>query len=284
MIAVPDESSSPSESPGGETLPTPSAQLDRAALERVLARAAELQGTDADPSDAMLTEEQIVDVGREVGIAPAHIRQALAEERMRVSIGPEEGPMARFFGGAIARASRTVSGEQRRVLEALDSWMQQEECLQVKRAYGERIVWEERGGFVSNMRRGLNLGGRGYHLAKAREVSGTVLQVDDRRVLVRLEANLGNVRGERIGAGGGLVLATAGATGALLAIGVLPALAIAPVVAGLGGGYFVARSHTSAVERAQLALEQVLDRMERGETPRGSLFSTLASSVRIIRF
>lgn len=282
---MPDESSPPSPEAGsGETLPAVRGPLDRAALERVLARASELQGTDADPSDAMLTEEQIVDVGREVGIAPAHVRQALAEERMRVSIAPEEGPMARFFGGAVARAARTVSGEQRRVLEALDSWMQQEECLQVKRAYGERIVWEERGGFLSNMRRGLNLGGRGYHLAKAREVSATVLQVDERRVLVRLEADLGNVRGERVGAGGGLVLATVGAASTLLVLGVLPVLAIAPVVAGLGGGYFVARSHASSVERAQLALEQVLDRMERGETPRGSLFSSLASSVRIIRF
>ena len=285
MIAVPDEPNpAPAEAAKGETLPTVRGPLDRAALERVLARAAELQGTEGDPSDAMITEEQIVDVGREVGIAPAHMRQALAEERMRVSVGPEEGTMARLFGGAVARAARTVLGEQRRVLEALDSWMQQEECLQVKRAYGERILWEERGGFVSNMRRGLNLGGRGYHLAKAREVSATVLQVDERRVLVRLEADLGNVRGERVGAGGGLVLATAGAAGALLVIGVLPVLAIAPVVAGLGGGYFVARSHASAVERAQLALEQVLDRMERGETPRGSLFSSLASSARIIRF
>ncbi|HEU4586358.1 MAG TPA: hypothetical protein VFR95_11440, partial [Gemmatimonadaceae bacterium] len=34
-------------------------RLSRAALERVLARAAELQAGDADPADAMLTEEQL---------------------------------------------------------------------------------------------------------------------------------------------------------------------------------------------------------------------------------
>jgi hypothetical protein len=287
VIAVPDESPPPGPAPGApgeEKLPAPRGPLDRAALERVFARAAELQSSERDPADVMLTEEQIVEVGRDVGIAPEHVRQALAEERMRVTLATEEGSMARLFGGAVARAARTVSGESRRVLEALDSWMQQEECLQVKRAYGERIVWEERGGFLSNMRRGLNVGGRGYHLAKAREVSATVLQIDERRVLVRLEADLGNVRGERVAGGAGLVAATGTAAGVLLAIGVMPVLAIAPIVAGLGGGYLVARSHAPAVERAQLALEQVLDRMERGETPRGSLFSTLASSVRIMRF
>ncbi len=253
----------------------------------MLARAAELQTSERDPSDPTLTEEQIVDVGREVGLSPEHIRQALAEERMRVAVVSEEGAMARMFGPAIARASRTVHGTPRQLLQALDAWMQREECLQVKRSYGERIVWEERGGFMSQMRRGLNVGGRGYHLSKAREVAATVIAVDEKRVLIRLEADLSNVRRERIAAGGGVAVAFTGASGVLLALGVLPVLAIAPVIAALGGGFFTARSHTSVVERAQLSLEQVLDQMERGEpqppTP-ANLLSSIANSVRVIRF
>ena len=68
--------------------------IDRTALERVLARAAQLQmaaGEDTGPADG-LSESQLLDVGREVGLSPAHLRQALAEERTRVT----EDPIGRF--------------------------------------------------------------------------------------------------------------------------------------------------------------------------------------------
>ena len=49
-----------------------------------------------------------------------------------------------------------------------------------------------------------------------------------------------------------------------------PAIAAAaiPTVAGLAGGAAVARTHRQIVERAQLALEQILDRVEHGEARR----------------
>jgi len=64
-----------------DNLPVPSARpLDRAALERVLGRAAELQAGGADAPET-LTEAQLLEIGREVGLSPEHLRQALAEER-----------------------------------------------------------------------------------------------------------------------------------------------------------------------------------------------------------
>ena len=61
--------------------------VTRGALERVLARAAELQGASGDETDAAdnLTDEQVLELGKEVGLSPEHIRQALAEERSRLS-------------------------------------------------------------------------------------------------------------------------------------------------------------------------------------------------------
>jgi len=41
------------------------------------------------------------------------------------------------------------------------------------------------------------------------------------------------------------------------------------------GGYFIARSHAPMVTRAQLALEQLLDRLERGDPPRPNVLSAL---------
>jgi hypothetical protein len=60
------------------------------------------------------------------------------------------------------------------------------------------------------------------------------------------------------------------------------ALAIGAVWAAIGGVGFtaVAKSYRSAVERAQLALEQALDRLEHGEPARRpSLLDMLSSAI-----
>jgi hypothetical protein len=111
-------------------------------------------------------------------------------------------------------------------------------------------------------------------------VAATAVAVDAERVLVRLEANLANVRLQRIASGGVMTGSGALASGILVVLGFLPALAVLPAAVALGGGYVVARSHAPLVARAQLALEQVLDRLERGELPRPTLFSALSATTR----
>src|SRR5256885_3383503 len=103
---------------GDSNLPsrTNSAGLDRGALERVLARAAELQSGSGEPEET-LTEEQIIDLGKEVGLSAQHLRQALAEERTRVALPPDQGGLsAKLLGGARVGASRTVAGKPSDVL------------------------------------------------------------------------------------------------------------------------------------------------------------------------
>jgi hypothetical protein len=271
--------------PGSSSgLPTPSAapavpvrqeRLDRSALERVLARAAQLQSVDADPGDAILTEEQLLEVGREVGLSPQHLRQALAEERSRSLVPDESGGMARLFGAAHVHASRTIRSTPESAFRLLDTWLQREESLQVKRRFTDRMLWEPRAGFITDIKRGLNLGGFGYHLSRAEEVGATVVPVDQDRVLVRLEANLANVRLHRVASGGALVGTGALSTGTLLALGFFAPVAAVPAALAIIGGYFVARSHTPLVARAQLTLEQLLDRLERGEASGASLLNAL---------
>ena len=267
-VPAPRQSPSlPAEAPraGTPALGAADERLGRDALERVLARAAELQAVDADPSDAMLTEDQLLEVGREVGLSPQHIRQALAEERSRVLVPEEHGGMARIFGAARVHASRTVRGNADSVFHSLDIWMQREESLQVKRRLSDRMTWEPRSGFITEVRRGLNLGGFGYHLSKAEEVAATVVPVDRERVLVRLEADLANVRFQRVASGGAMLGGGAVGTAVLIALGFFAPIAVIPVGLAAVGGYFVSRSHAPLVARAQTSLEQLLDRLERGE-------------------
>jgi hypothetical protein len=247
----------------------PARHIDRTALERVLAHAAELQAASADASDSTgdLTEEQVVELGNEVGLNPALLRQALAEERTRVALPAEEGGLAAtLVGPGMVAARRVVSGDTPRVLRAVDAWMQREECLQVKRHLGDRVVWEARRDLFSSLRRGLNIGGRSYALTGAVEVSGTVAQLEQGRSLVTLTADLSAGRRRQIGSSAGAAAFGGLTTAALLAMGVVMPVALVPALALPGLGLYGARRvHHAAAMRAQLALEQLLDRLERGD-------------------
>lgn len=247
-------------------------QLDRTALERVLARAAELQGGDSDPTDA-LSEQQVLEIAREVGIAPEALRVALAEERTRVALPPESGLAARIAGPALIGASRTVKGSATGVLATLDHWMLRGECLQQRRRQSDRMSWEPRRDMMGRMKVGLNLGGRGYPLARAAEVAATVAPVDGERVHVQLVADLGPARRSRLlggsavagtGAlgGGGMMLVPIAEPAFLVPAAIVAALTLG---AGLVGGRMIARTHIVTARRVQVALEQLLDRLEHGE-------------------
>jgi hypothetical protein len=285
---MPDEKAPPSAlTPARQTL------LDRQALERVLARAAELQGAGAIPeSSDLISEGQLRDIGNEVGLSAEMINQALAEERTRVNVPEERGLVAQVAGASFATATRTVPGTQRDVLATIDTWMQRDECLQVQRRFLDRITWEPQRGLFGKIRRTVNVSGRGYYLMDAGQVSATVLPVDGSRVVVRLDADIHASRSKRVGMGG--VLATMGAAaggvvGLALVVAHLPLIiaagaAVLPFAGGSIAAYKVARTHRTVLSSVQLALEQVLDRLEHGEFDRsGGLLGAISPRARLQR-
>jgi hypothetical protein len=272
-----------------EKPPPPSGRtLDRTALERVFARATELQAGTGEASESM-TEEQLVELGKEVGLSPEHVRQAIAEEQTRVAVQEPPGRVAGVFGPNTAWTQRVITGTQADVLARIDRYMQNQESLAVRRRFGDRITWEARRDFLGQIRRGFGGGGRAFALTKADEVGATVVPVDTTRVLVRLDASFNDARRRSV-TGGGVLAGTgiAGAGGVIALAASLPgaslpvALLVGGVWAAIGGVGFtaVARSYRSAVERAQLALEQALDRLEHPEPPKpGTLFDVLSSVI-----
>jgi len=275
------------------SLPARQTLLDRQALERVLARAAELQGAGALPdSTDLISESQLLDIGNEVGLSPATLNQALAEERTRINVPEERGLVAQIAGAGFATATRTVPGSQRDVLAAIDSWMQREECLQVQRRFADRITWEPQRGLFGKVRRTVNLSGRGYYLMDAGQVSATVLPVDATRVVVRLDADVHASRSRRVGMGIFLAAMGAAASGLIglgLVVAHLPLLIAAgsgvlPFAGGTVAAYKLARTHRGVLSSVQLALEQVLDRLEHGDFEgSGGLLSAIASRPRLPR-
>jgi hypothetical protein len=255
--------------------------LDRGALERVLARAAELQSVSGEPEEA-LTEQQILDLGKEVGLSAEHLQQALAEERTRIALPPDRGGLsAKLLGGARVGASRVVPGRPRDILEAIDAWMQRQECLQVKRQFPDRIVWEARRDFVGTIRRAFNVGGRGYALSRAFEVAATAVTVDSARSMVRIDADLARFRSSLARQSAGATALSMAAGGAMVALHFAIAAAVAPVVLVGVGAFYAARGiNARTATAAQLALEQLLDGLERGEVakPQPSILSVLAAA------
>jgi hypothetical protein len=242
----------------------PGRRLERAALERVVLRAAQLQAGSRELEDG-LTDDDVLKLGAEVGIPAPYLRQALMEERIRADLPVEGGVAAYFAGPRHVVAERAVGGSAERVLATLEHWMESGELLVVKRRFADQITWEPRRGTMASLKRSFRLGGRDYFLARAREVGAQVSAVGSDRVYVRLTADVGNTRGEHLGGAATLAGAGAGISGVLLLLGfALPVAALAFPVAALGA-IAVARAHRREAERVQVALEQVLDRIEHGE-------------------
>lgn len=262
---------------------TPSPRrLDGAALDRVLARAAELQSSfanSADPSDT-LSEEQIIELGREAGLSPEHLRQAIAEERTRGASSEERGLAASIFGPTRVQGSRVVIGRPGELLDVIDGWMHTEEGLHIKRRVGDRIVWEPRQDLFGSLRRALNVGGRGYALTRAEEVAATVTSVDASRSLVAIDATLANHRTRQVGAAGVVSTVAVAASGVAVVLSFPLLLAVAPaILAPIAGISFVRQIHAHALVRGQLAIDQLLDHLERGDHRRpGGMLGAISAT------
>jgi hypothetical protein len=266
------------------------ALVTRSALERVLARAAELQSKSGDESEPdSLTEAQVEELAKEVGLSAQHIRQALAEERVRIELAPVEGSGASpLFGTEVLESQRVVRGRPERVLATLDRWMQKEEGLKVKRQRSDVIAWEPMRGVFGSLRRMLGAGD--FALTRAEEVSATVVAMDDEFTLVRVQACFRVLRAgmrNRFAFGTAFGVAVSGAAAGVLFIiplsvplfALLPFTAVPALLAGAGSYHLAREAYQNALQRAHLALEQVLDRMERGDVERPSLLRMIESAL-----
>ena len=251
-----------------------SATVTRAQLERVIQRASDLQFRRAKPVDGDFRAGEVVQIGAEVGIEERYIRQALAEVEAASLVPdapPDEGLARRITAPAIVSASRVVPGTPPEVEANLASYLTQEELLRQVRSRSGGSVWEPGTGLVHQMRRAFDVGGRRYTLARARDLKISVSALESGWSLVTLTADIGNLRAQQIagwfagmglaGAGGGFALFMATGGGALPILGGLAVLSGFTALATVSARAGVRR----ATHRTKLALEGLLDRLERGE-------------------
>ncbi len=250
------------------------ARIDRAALERIIQRAAELQTAERDTGDG-LTSDELMALGREVGIPGQYLQQALLEERTRLGSIGAAGLFERVTGPGEIAAQRVVRGDPAGVEQALLRWIEKNELLCVQRQQAGRITWEPIGGMQAAFRRStaaFGSGKRPFMLSRVATVSATILPLESGYTHVALSADTRKVRNEYVGAGAALAGAGVAGTAALMALGALLPLALLPLPVAFGVGYGVLRRFAPAVARIQLGLERALDFLEQGgATPQHQL-------------
>ncbi len=242
------------------------ASIDRAALERIIHRAAELQTAEREIGEG-LTADQVLALGREVGIPGRYLQQALLEERGRIVEAGPGGFLSRTVGPAAIAAQRVVRGECETIEATLVRWLEKHELFSVQRHQPGRITWEPTGGFQAAYRRAVGaVGGskRPIMLAKADTVSCTVLELEPGYCNVTLSATARKARGESVGGGAALASAGVVGTGVLAAVGAIFYVVLIPLPLALGLGYVALRRYGPVVARIQLGLERALDQLEQG--------------------
>ena len=203
-------------------------------------------------------------LGHEVGIPDLYLQRALVEERVRIEVTPEQGIAQWLLGPPALRTGRVVTHDADKIAEDLNHWMIEKELLTVKRRFQGATSWEPKKGFFTSVQRELGMGGKQYVLADAQEISVQVVPTSG-HTHVQLTANLRNTRRAHMQmgiaiAGMGTVISAAGFT-----MGVAAFAAVIPAVVGILGAVWAMRRRHEKLERVQVGLEQVLDKLERDE-------------------
>lgn len=240
------------------------ARIDRATFDRLLQRAAELQAASSDIGEGV-SEEEVLALGKEVGIPEHHLRQALLEERSRVVPAAPDGVLDEWFGRAELTADRVVQGSEESIAAALARYLESREHFVVQRAALGRTTFEPMSPFAGAMRKMRQMfeGGGKPYLERAELVTAIVTPLEAGFCHVTLAASMRKARrGYVIG---GSVFGVGGvAIGALMVILDAPAvLALLPMLPAGGSGWLVARAFRPIATRAQLGLELALDELER---------------------
>lgn len=258
--------------------------LDRAALERVLARAMELhvRGDETESTNETLSETRVLEIAREVGIAPEAVRQALAEERARAPLAAAQRESDAMLGDPTVSAARVVPGGAGDLIGRLEALLARDESLGVIRRFPDRLVLEPRRGVLDQITRAMDFGGKGYYLSRAHEVVVSAGAVDAQRTHVALAADMRPARSKLLAIPVALFIlgALAGAPVALLTL--YPWLgAIPPLLLGWLGWHWARSGWRSLRRQASVSLERLLDKLEYPDkaSPTQQLIDGLARSL-----
>lgn len=239
-------------------------RLTNEQFEMVIRRAAELQAGSAEEGGAEgLSEDEVLRIGRELGLSGTHLGRALAE--VRSGAAPERGVVARLMGTSRFSVSRAVPGGASVVARDLEQYLVEHEYLVVQRRLADRTVFVRASGMLAAVARTTTGMFRRSPLLGVETLDVAVRPLEDRLCFVGLSTDLA---GERTGhlVGGtvlGGVFGTVGAASLSIAVGPVAALIGVPILAaGLGGMRY---AYQGEARKVLVQMEALLDRLEHGD-------------------
>jgi hypothetical protein len=244
----------------------PHSSIDRAALERILRRAAELQTAEREIGEG-LTPDEVLALGKEVGIPGQYLQQAMIEEQAHVEPAAPAGLADRLAGPASVSTQRVVPGTLEDVTDALLRYMEDHEVLCVQRQQPGRITWEPLGGFQAAVRRSTAAFGSGkkpFMLTNAQTVTATLMPLETGYIHVTLAADARGFRRTFLAGGIASVSLGVAATAVLAVLTPFLIVAVAPLPLALGVGYGAVRQYHPKLARIALGLERALDHLQQG--------------------
>lgn len=242
-------------------------------LEQIVRRAAELQNKRGNSGSQLLTEDEVIEIGRQVGLQPDHVRRAMAEIHAE-SLAPTPPPGNRMLdaiaGDSRAEVRRVVAGNPVVIQQQIELQLRDREKLSALRRRPTRSVWEASGRVIDRVERFMNLSGKEYTLAESREVHLAVSETEPGWSVVTLSADLTNKRDELLYTAGSCVAVAAilaavfvgeelGYTALVLtSVALLAGLAAAAI-----GIPWVRRDIAKRRARVELLLEGLVDQVDR---------------------
>ena len=253
----------PARSADGSGLPA--RRVSSEELEAVIRRASELQFARGEAEDG-LSESEVMRIGKELGLEPAHVRRAIAEVRGRPR--EQSGMMVSVMGPDTVRATRTIRHPAPALGLSLEEYLVKCEFMVVQRRFPDRTRYVRGTGIGASLSRAAaKLGSRAATL-DLKLVDVHVSPLDEDSALVEVSVPLGTMRtglavgGVVGGGGGGAAIGTA-----LAMIGPDPTLLIGFPI--FGAAMLLARGiYRGVAGGVQDRLEAFLDRVEHGELPK----------------
>jgi hypothetical protein len=251
----------------------PRRQVAAEDLDLIVRRAAEIQNKRGSPGSQLLTEEEVVEIGRQVGLEPEYVRRAMAEVHAE-SLAPTPPPGNRILellaGDARVEVRRVVAGEPTLLQQQVEMLLRDREKLSALRRRPTRSVWEASAGIMDRLDRFMNFSGKEYALAETRQVELAVAETEPGWSLVTLAADLANKRDEVLYTAGscvGVAALLAGAyTGVEAGYASVLTAAIA-LLAGLVGTAVAVPWMRWAIDkrrsRVELILQGLIDQVDR---------------------
>lgn len=193
------------------------AGFDRAAAERVLRRAIELHDAQWDDRDDLRLDEAVLrEAAEELGVDPATVRQAAAEERLGVLVGsPHRGD--RLVGPGRLVATRIVELGADAALERADLWLRKVDAFRRRRRGARSAEYSRRGDVVAAVQRGARTLAGHEGVSALRTLTVMVEPVGDHHAVLALVADLERQRRQTVVAGGSVAAGgTAAASSAAL--------------------------------------------------------------------